>query len=290
MINNKAISIIIPAYNEADSIIKTITDLKENIEKLPFTFEIIVVDDASTDQTPALIKDMPGLKIITQPYNKGYGAALKSGAKVAQSDWLLFFDADGQHKPQYISTMLPYMDRFDLISGQRVGYQGPLIRQPGKKAIHLLAIFLLGRKISDFNCGLRLIKKEHFLRFSHILPNGFSCSTTIIFAFYKEKLDIKFVPIQIEKRGGGKSMVKPKEAFIYFMLIIRLIILFSPLRFFLPISLLLFVFGAGLFIYDASLQGRISVSTVLILITSILIFFFGLIADQIAAIRREIHS
>ncbi|MFA6428776.1 MAG: glycosyltransferase family 2 protein [Candidatus Buchananbacteria bacterium] len=287
--NQLRLSVIMPAFNEEASIINTINGLKAELAKLDLTYELIVVNDASTDQTVAKLKDLPQLKIINHPYNKGNGAALKTGARKASYDWLLFFDADGQQKPEYIKEMISYIGEFDLIAGQRTGYQGPAVRQPGKKLIHWLAIILLGQKIYDFNCGLRIINKKQFLRFAHILPDGFSSHTTIIFAFFKEKMNVKFVPVTINKRQGGKSMVKPKEAITYAMLIVRLIMLFSPLKIFLPISSTLFLLGLGMLVYDL-FQFNVSKSTVLVLTNALIIFFFGLIADQVAALRREINK
>ena len=289
---NKKISILIPCYNEEENIKNTITNLKKELENLNLEeYEIIVINDSSIDGSLKILQEIQGIKIIKHVYNKGYGSYLKTGARNAKYDWLLFFDADGQHKSEYIKNFINESEKedYDLISGERVGYQGPWIRQPGKKLIHWLAKYLLGKNIKDFNCGFRLIKKECFLRFSHLYPDGFSCSTTTIFAFYKEKLNVKFVPIEIEKRQGGKSMVKPKDAVLYLMLILRLITLFSPLRIFFPVSLILGLVGLGYLIYDLFWMFNISEGTIFILITSILIFFFGLIADQIAALRREIN-
>ncbi|MFA6593826.1 MAG: glycosyltransferase family 2 protein [Candidatus Buchananbacteria bacterium] len=285
-----ALSIIIPNFNDGEALPKVIDSLTKELIGNQIIHEIIVVNDGSTDQSGEILKQDDRIKTINHPYNKGYGASLKTGAKNAQYDWLVFFDADGQHQAEDIKRMLVYTENFDLISGERMGYQGPWIRQPGKKLIHLLAIYLLGKKIADFNCGLRLIKKKEFLRFTHILPNGFSCSTTTLFAFLREGLNVKFIPIQINKRESGQSMVKPREFITYLFLILRLIMLFSPLRIFLPIGLLLFLLGGSLLIFDILNQGRISASTVLISLSSILIFFFGLIADQISALRREINN
>lgn len=288
---DKNISIVIPVYNEAPGVLNVITSLKNELASLGLNnYEIIAVNDASKDNSKNILESIFGIKIINQPYNKGYGACLKTGARQAKYDWLLFFDADGQHQPEYIREMLKYTDEYDLIAGERVGYQGPWLRQPGKKFIHWLAFYLLGQKVKDFNCGLRLIKKKEFLRFAHILPDGFSCSTTTIFAFLKEKLNLKFVPVKINKRQGGKSLIRPKEAIIYLMLILRLIMLFSPLRIFFPVSLILVLFGLGYLIYDLFWMFNVSEGTIFILITSILVFFFGLMADQISALRREINK
>ena len=290
---NKNISIIVPCYNEADNIYNILNNLKTKLFNLNLeNFEILVINDGSTDNTKNILENTQDIKIINHPYNKGYGAAIKTGARAARYDWILTFDADGQHSPDYISDLLKYTDNYDLISGERIGYQGPWIRQPGKKIIHWLARYLLGHKINDFNCGLRLIKRNEFLNFSHLYPDGFSCSTTSIFAFLKEKLNIKFVPVKINKRENGKSLVRPKEAFKYLMLIIRLIMLFSPLRIFLPTSFLFLILFLVLFINDMFISkfNNISDSTVLLFITSVLVFFFGLTADQMAAIRRELNK
>jgi len=284
------LSIIIPNFNDGEALPGVINSLIKELAENQLSYEIIVVNDGSTDQSKEILQRDNRIRLINHPYNKGYGASLKTGAKNAQYDWLIFFDADGQHQAADIKKLLAYTENFDLISGARTGYQGPWIRQPGKKLIHLLAIYLLGKKIADFNCGLRIIRKSDFLRFIHILPNGFSCSTTTLFAFLREGLNVKFVPIQINKRETGQSMVKPKEFITYLFLILRLIMLFSPLRIFLPIGLFLFLLGGGLLIFDVTNQGRISASTVLISLSSILIFFFGLIADQISALRREINN
>jgi len=294
---NKKISIIIPCYNEENSIDLTLLNLKHFLSDLNLDeYEIIVINDASTDTTRKHLEDgvkfgvSKEIKIINHFYNKGYGAALKTGARKAQYEWLLFFDADGQHNPKYIKDFIDIIDKqdYDLVAGERVGYQGPWVRQPGKKLIHWLAKYLLGRDIKDFNCGFRLIKKESFLRFAHLYPDGFSCSTTTLFAFYKENLNVKFVPIEINKRQGGKSMVRPHDAVIYLMLILRLITLFSPLRIFFPVSFILGLIGLLSLVFDLFIYFDVSEGTIFILITSILIFFFGLLADQISALRREI--
>lgn len=284
------LSVIIPVFNEADTIRKVIQELKQKLNQLNLdNFEIIVINDASTDGTAQILTEIEDIKIITQPYNKGYGAALKIGAKNALYDWLIFYDADGQHKPEYIKNFLPHLENYDLVAGERINYQGPWIRQPGKKFVHWLAFYLFKQKIKDVNCGLRFVKKQHFLNLMHIFPDGFSISTTTVFAFFREKLNVKFVPVEINKRAGGKSMVKPNQAAVYLMLIFRLVMLFSPLRIFLPVSGFLFVIGFTYLIYDLSIM-NISEGTIFILITSILIFLFGLVADQIAALRRELHE
>lgn len=285
---NLRLSIIIPAYNEEEAISHVLKELKNYLKETKYQNEIIVVNDGSTDKTDKILKNIKNIKLINHPYNKGYGASIKTGVKNAQYDWVLFFDSDQQHRPEYIEDLLKYINQYDMVIGARTGYQGPLSRQPGKKLLNWVANYLVQQKIPDLNSGFRLIKKDLFLKFSHILPNGFSLSTTITLAFLKEALNVKYIPIEINKRVG-KSSVKIHDGFNTIMLILRTIILFSPLRVFLPVSGL--IFGLALLsltldiIHTSSFN--IGDTTILLFIFSLFFFFFGLLADQISAIRRE---
>lgn len=282
-------SIVIPTYNEEKIIKKVIADLKNYLTDKQYQAEIIIVNDGSIDQTKQILKKIKNIKLINHPYNKGYGTSIKSGVKNAQYDWILLYDGDGQHQPQYIEKLIKYNKNYDMIIGARIGYQGPLSRQPGKKLLHWVANYLVQQKIPDLNSGFRLIKKDLFLKFLHILPNGFSLSTTITLTFFKEGLNIKYIPIKINKRQG-KSSVKIQDGLKALMLIFRTIILFSPLRIFLPASFLAFFLSILNFILDSlfySKELNISDTTLLLFVSSLIFFFFGLLADQISAIRRE---
>jgi len=286
---NFKFSIIMPVYNEQGTISHVLKELKNYLKENQYQSEIIVINDGSTDQTNRILKSIKDIKLINHPYNKGYGASIKTGAKNARYDWLLFYDSDGQHQPQYIKKLIKYISDYDMIVGARAGYQGPLSRQPGKKLLNWLANYLFQQKIPDLNSGFRLIKKDPFLKFLHILPNGFSLSTTITLAFFKEALNVKYIPIKINKRQG-KSTVKIQDGFKAIMLILRTIILFSPLRIFLPVSILIFGFALlslalDIFLFSKGLN--IGDTTILLFIFSLFFFFFGLLADQISAIRRE---
>jgi glycosyltransferase involved in cell wall biosynthesis len=292
------ISIVIPAFNEE----KGIKEVLEALRSHHTDKEIIVVDDGSTDNTAEkveqLINPHPSplpskgegrnqIKLVCHPYNKGYGAALKTGIESAKGDWCMTYDADGQHTPDLIDTLTKEIDdSTHLVIGKREGYQGPLIRQPGKWLIRQVANYLVERRIPDLNSGLRAFKKDTFLRYAHLFPNGFSLSTTSTVCFYKENLNVKFVPITIQKRTG-KSTVHPNDAIKTFMLIVRLIMLFSPLRIFLPVSALLGLFTLGTVGYQLIKDNNISDSAVILISLTAMLFFFGLLADQIAALRRE---
>lgn len=283
------LSIIIPAYNEEIIISQTIAELKNELHKITdLEYEIIVINDYSKDSTREILKKTDGIKLIDHPYNKGYGASLKTGIRESGFENLLFFDADGQHPAEKISELLGYCEEFDMVAGARTkGYKGPYVRQPGKKLLNWTANYLTGIKIPDINCGFRIIKKELLLKFIHLMPNGFSFSTTSTLAFIREGLNVKFVPIEVKKRIG-KSTVRPRDAIKTLLLIVRIILLFSPLKVFFPISIIFFAGAMITGIYDIFIRTNLTDTTLLFFISSILIFFFGLLADQLAAIRREI--
>jgi len=282
-VESSNVTIVIPAYNEK----MVIGDVIAGIQALEGEYEILVVDDGSTDDTYDIIKDM-GVRIIRHPRNKGYGAALKTGIRNANGDIVLTMDSDGQHKPEDIPKLLESIEEYDMVVGQRIkGSQTPILRRPGKAILRWTANYLAGMKIPDLNSGFRAMRKDIVSKFLHILPNGFSFSTTITIAMIKESYDVKYVPIQTRKRVG-KSTVSYRDAFNMLMLILRIINLFSPLRVFLPMSLLLSMVGIPYFLYQLIFLSNISDISVLLVISSIIIFFFGLLADQIAAMRREL--
>jgi glycosyltransferase involved in cell wall biosynthesis len=284
MTNTPDVTIIIPAHNEEEGISDVITQLEE----LSGNYEILVVDDGSTDNTHKLASDT-GVKVIRHPYNKGYGAALKTGIRNAKADIVLFMDADGQHKPSDIEKLIPYIGEYDMVVGARTKKSKiSLLRRPGKKILSLTANFLAGMKIPDLNSGFRALKKSVAQEFMHILPNSFSFSTTITLALVNSGYSVKYVPIEALERVGA-SKIKPfQDGFNFIMLIIRTVVLFDPLKVFLPISVVLFILGLPYLIYELVFHLNVPPSSILLIISSILIFFFGLLADQISSLRREI--
>jgi len=282
-----------PIFNEVITLPHVLVHLKKELDNLNLeAYEIITVNDGSNDASEEILKNTPFIKLLNHPYNKGYGAALKTGILAAKFDWVLLFDADGQHQPEEIKKLLSESENYDLISGDRTqgNYVRPTVRKPGIWLLKLVANYLVNKKIPDLNCGLRLIKKEAVLNYIHFLPDGFSFSTTSNLAFLKDHRNVKFVPVTVNERDKkSKSMVRPRDAFNVLMLIFRLIMLFSPLRIFIPLSLIMFLFGTGIFIYDLT-NYNVSEITVFTLISALLIFLFGLIADQLAAVRREINK
>ncbi len=281
-------SIIIPVFNEGKAIQKVVLALSDFLERnlSAGEFEIIIVDDGSTDQSNEIVSFIKGVRSFRHPYNKGYGSALKLGAKKAKGEFLIFYDGDGQHEPEEMIKLIQAKESFDMVVGARRGYQGPPLRQPGKKIINLLASYLVSFKIPDLNSGLRLVRRKCFKKFAHLYPKGFSLSTTLTLVLIKEGYSIKYVPIKIGKREG-KSTLKLRDGFNALNLVIRMIMLFSPLRIFVPIGSFFLAGGLVSLARDLFIVSNINDNTVLFLISSLIFFFFGLIADQIASLRRE---
>jgi len=279
--DRRDITIVIPAYNEENGI----ENVLNSIQKLGGDYKLLVVDDGSTDNTYEVVKKT-GIDIIRHKNNKGYGAALKTGLRNANTNVVLFIDGDGQHDSADVERIAEHMDEYDMVVGARnKNSEISLLRRPGKKILAITANYLSGHHIPDLNSGFRAIKKDKAMEFMHILPNTFSFTTTITLAFLKSGYDIKYVPIQTVKRVGS-SKIKPfRDGFRFIMLIIRTITLFEPLKVFLPVSALLFVSGFIYLIHDLYLH-NISDTSILLIISSIIIFFFGILADQISNIRR----
>ena len=283
MTNKPTVTIVIPAYNEEEGITDVITQLKE----LSKNYEILVVDDGSTDNTYKLAAET-SVKVIRHPYNKGYGAALKTGIRNAEADIVLFMDADGQHKPSDIKKLIQYIGEYDMVVGARTKKSKiSLLRRPGKKILSITANYLAGMKIPDLNSGFRALKKGVAMEFMHILPNTFSFSTTITLALITSGYSVKYVPIEAPERVGT-SKIKPfRDGFRFVLMIIRTITLFNPLKVFIPISISLFIIGFLYLLHDLILYLNIPDTSVLLIVSSIIIFFFGVLSDQVSSLLKR---
>lgn len=283
------ISIVIPVYNDGTALAGTLQELMKALEAFPGEKEFIVVDDGSTDVTPKVLQSLSGVRVLHHPVNRGYGAALKTGSRRATGDVVLFFDADGQHDPAAILPLLRGLGEADMVVGAREGvFHSPAWRVPGKWLLRQLANYLVKRRIPDLNSGLRAVRREILLQYLHLCPNKFSFTSTLTMALLSEGHEVNYIPIRVRTRIG-RSTVNVSTGFETILLLLRLITLFNPLRVFLPTSAALMVLGVGwssIFI----LQKRgLSVGGMLLIMTSVQMFFVGLIADQVSAIRREMY-
>lgn len=290
--NEIKVSIIIPAYNEENTI-KNVVDELINYN-FPFNFEIIIVNDGSTDKTEMKIKEFlntPNIKLINYTKNRGYGASLKSGIKKAEGEYIVTYDGDGQFFPEEISKFFDEITKndFDIVIGERGKlYSGsPLWRTPGKYLIRLLINSLIGIKIKDFNCGLRIVKRKIISRYLHLCSDKFSFSTTSTMVLINRGYNYSFFPIEVRQRNEGESSVKLFSGFNTIYLVLKMIMLFNPLKIFFPSGIIFIIFGV---LWGAKyfFEGHgLSVGGFLFIIVGILSLFLGLIADQISEIRKS---
>ncbi len=283
---NKNISIIIPAYNEEAGIKIALDSLVElNLHK---QYEVIFIDDGSTDNTREIIREYP-VKLYCHNTNKGYGAALKTGIRKATGDKVIILDSDGQHDPKYIKTIVEMLNDFDMVIGERTsGSLQVKRRQAGKKLIRVIGEYMVEQKLPDYNSGFRGFNREIIKGMLHLMPNGFSFSTTSTLAFLKEGFTIGTFPIKVDERIGRKSNVKfVKDGTKTTLLIFRIIMLFNPLKIFFPASVIFTLFGFGFGTYGYILTSRFSNSAILLTTLGMFLFFIGLIADQISLLNRR---
>lgn len=281
----ESVSIVIPSYQESAAIGDVVSAVLRVAATLGCEYEIIVVDDGSTDGTGDAARKA-GAHVLIHPYNKGYGASLKTGIRFASNRTVIFLDADGQHDPSDIQRLLAERKNFDMVVGARKGMAGsPLWRQPGKLFLKWLVNNLTGHSIPDFNSGYRALDREMALRFLPIMPDGFSFSTTSTIAAFKGGYLVQYLPIQVAKRIGT-STVTAADGFRTIMLIIRLVTIFAPLRVFLPISAVTFLIGLIFTVYGYVHAGEASVKGLIALLAAVQFFLFGIMVDQVVAVRR----
>lgn len=278
------ISIVLPAKNESGAIGQTI----QSILALQLAHEIIVVNDGSTDSTKQ-VAEQAGAKVVNHPYSKGNGAAIKTGARTATGDIIVFMDADGQHDPQDITRLIEKIEQgYDLVVGARQkGSQASIGRGIANALYNNLATYMTEQKVEDLTSGFRAVRADKFREFLYLLPNGFSYPTTSTMAFFRAGYSVTYVPIHAAKRIG-KSHIQPlKDGVRFFLIIFKIATLFSPLKMFLPIAILLFMIGTGWYGYTLWDAGRFTNMSALLYTGSIMIFLMGLISEQVTALMYK---
>lgn len=273
-----SLSIIIPAKNEETGLGGILPVLQT---KYPDA-EILVVDDCSTDGTHRVC-ETHRIRTLKHPYSMGNGAAIKTGARAASGDILIFMDADGQHDPNDIAAMLEMLSKdYDMVVGSRSADSQANIGRKGANYIYnAIASWIVNRKIADLTSGFRAIRADKFREFLHLLPNGFSYPTTITMSFFRAGYSVGYVPITASKRMG-KSHINPlRDGAKFFPIIFKIGTLYSPLKMFLPFSLFFFLTGLGYYIYTFVTQNRFTNMSALLLSVSVLIFLIGLVSEQI---------
>ena len=280
-LDDGTLSIIMPAKNEASTISAVVAEARREYPAA----EIIVVDDGSSDETGQLAKDASAT-VVRHPVSLGNGAAVKSGARAARGTLLVFMDADGQHRASEIATLLKSLDDgFDMVVGARsAGSHASAGRFLANGFYNAFASLISGHRVRDLTSGFRAVRAELFRRFIYLLPNGFSYPTTITMAFLRSGYSVDFVPVTAERRIG-KSHIRPVQDGIRFLAIIfKITTLYSPLKVFLPLSLIFFTTGLIYYGYTYVTMGRFTNMSLLVFSASVIIFLIGLISEQITAL------
>ena len=282
--DKKSVSVIIPVFNEAENI----GGIIKEVHSLFPDFEIIVINDGSTDETGAKAREA-GALVYSHPYNIGNGAAVKSGIRIASGQILVLMDGDGQHDPKDIEKMLDLFPDYDMVVGARPrGHHASLWRALGNGVYNGFASYVAKFPIQDLTSGFRAVKAEIARSFLYLLPNTYSYPTTMTLGVLRSGRSVKYVPIHPNRRSRGKSKVRLfRDGVRFFMIITKICALYSPLRVFLPISLLMFLLGLGYYTFTYMMWQRFTNMSALLFTTSILVFMLGLISEQIAQMRFE---
>ncbi len=276
-------SIVIPAYNEGPVVADVIAALRQAAA----WHEIIVVDDGSSDATGAAAA-AAGARVVRHPYNKGNGASIKTGIRQASGEFVLILDGDGQHRPEDACRLVSRLDEYDLVVGARApGTQASGVRRIGNALLNWIASYLSSRAIPDLTSGFRAARREHLREFLYLLPNGFSSPTTITLSFVKAGYNVLFEPVDARQRSGQSKIRLARDGVKFFLILLRVITIFSPLRIFLPVSGAALLLGLAYGAWTAVTHGRIPNGAVLLLMFSVIVFLVGLVSEQISALRAE---
>jgi glycosyltransferase involved in cell wall biosynthesis len=283
MADPAATSVVIPARDEEQTVGDVVTALRATA---PWR-EIIVVDDGSADDTAARAA-AAGAHVIRHPYNKGNGASVKSGVRAASGDWVLIVDADGQHRAEDAVRLVGALGEYDLVVGARSRKtQATAVRRLGNDVLNWLAGYLAERPIPDLTSGFRAVHREGLLEFLHLLPNGFSTPTTTTMAFLRAGYNVRFEPIDARQRTGSSKIRLARDGPRFFLILLKLITIFSPLKIFVPISVGAFTLGLVYGVGNAIQYSRIPNGAVFLLMFAVMVFLVGLISEQVSTLRFE---
>ena len=276
------LSIVMPCLNEAENIDNLLPKIKEHQPDA----EILVVDDGSTDRSLEICNEH-GVKVVSHPASLGNGAAIKTGARNAIGEIIVFMDADGQHAPEDIQRLLSKLEQgYDMVVGARQSSShASKKRLIGNTIFNKLASFMTGQKIEDLTSGFRAVRAKHFKKFLYLLPNGFSYPTTSTMAFFRSALPVAYIPIHAGKREGKSKIKLVNDGLRFLIIILKIGALFSPMRLFLPVSVLAFLMGALNHIHSYITAGTFSNGSLLLYVASVFIFLMGILSEQISSLH-----
>jgi len=285
MIHTAKVSIVIPARNEAENLRGILPRL---VALLPDA-EILVVDDGSDDDTAAVCIESR-VKHLRHPYPKGNGAAIKTGARAAQGEVIVFMDGDGQHKPEDVPVLIEkFEEGYDMVVGARqTGSQAGLHRAAANDIFSRFASWMVMQPIADLTSGFRVVRASRFRQFLYLLPNGFSYPTTITMSFFRAGYSVAYLPIHSPRRANGASHIRPlRDGLRFLLIIIKIGTLFSPQKLFLPISAGFFLTGLAYYLYTYLTAGRFTNMSALLFISAVFTFLIGIVSEQISALHYK---
>ncbi|MGH8476028.1 MAG: glycosyltransferase family 2 protein [Methylococcales bacterium] len=275
-------SLVLPARNESAGLQKLLPKL---VKDYPGA-EIIVVNDGSSDDTEQNCKAYL-VKVLSHPYSMGNGSAIKTGARQAAHDTIVFMDADGQHDPDDIPRLLGKMEEgYDMVVGARQpSTHASWIRRLANHVFNTLASLMTGYRIQDLTCGFRAVRARHFRKFLYLLPNGFSYPTTSTMAFFRSGFPVAYVPIKATRRQGKSHIKLFRDGCRFMVIILKIGALFSPMRLFLPVAGALFLTGFLYYVYTYHITGRFTNMSALLFAASLLTFLIGLLSEQVSSLH-----
>ncbi len=282
------VSVILPAYQEEQGIPSLLDRVSAVMGKLSKSFEILVIDDGSTDTTAAKARES-GARVLSHPYNIGNGAAIKTGIRKARGRILVMMDADGQHDPADIPRLLEPIGLYDMVVGARTKTsETSFHRNLANRVYNWLASYVCNRKIEDLTSGFRAIKTEPARAFLYLLPNTYSYPTTLTMAIIRSGRSLKYIPVKTTRRIGRSKIRLLRDGSRFFFIIMRIATLFSPMKVFLPVSVLMFLTGLGyglmrIFLLD----GRYGPTSAMLITMSVVVFMVGLVSEQVAQLRFD---
>jgi glycosyltransferase involved in cell wall biosynthesis len=283
MADPAATSVVIPAFEESASIAAVVSGLRSGANWK----EIIVVDDGSGDDTAAQA-GAAGALVVRHPYNKGNGASVKTGIRHASGEWILIIDADGQHDAADAMRLVAALGTYDLVVGARSGHtQATVARRLGNSVLNWIAGYLANRHIPDLTSGFRAARREYLVEFLHLLPNGFSTPTTTTLSFLRAGYNVRFERIDARPRTGLSKIRLAQDGASFFLILLKVITIFSPLKIFVPLSVSTFALGLAYGAWNFVQHDRIPNGAVLLLMFAVMVFLVGLVSEQISTLRFE---
>lgn len=283
------VSVVLPVFNERGHVRQEIDRIRQALESSPYSFEIIVIDDGSTDGSAEELRMIEGIRLIEFPYNRGSGTARKAGTHAARGFVVVWTDVDMTYPNDEIPRLVKELEGYDQVIGARTSEQGTnkFIRTPAKWLIRRLAGYLVESRIPDLNSGLRAFRRDVALQYLHLLPKGFSCTGTMTLSFLANGYTVKYVPIAYTTRAGRSKFHWWADTKRYIAQVVRMVLTYNPLRFFMPIATSLFLVGAGKLIYDwVSKDFHLATNTLLIFFAAFQMLAIGFLADLVVRVNK----